>query len=301
MATLPPPLTAPDARTAVAFMLAATFFIATSTLMAKLAADPRFGAPLHPLQVSHGRFLFAFLAISTLFALRRHPLERPAYRLHAIRSAFGWGGVTLLFASVSFIPMADATAISFLNPVFAMIFAIPFLGERVGPIRWGAAAIAFLGALVLLRPSAQSFEIGGLIALGAALLMGAEIVAIKRLSGLERPLQILLVNNAIGLTIATLAVLPVWRMPAAEQWLILAGVGLAMATAQFMFVSAMARAEASYIAPFAFCTLIFASAYDTLVFSAWPDGVTLTGALIIIAGAGLLGWRESQLKRRERL
>lgn len=285
-----------NSSTAIAFMLSATLFIATSTLMAKLAADPAYGDPLHPLQVSHGRFLFAFLAISAVFAARRRPLERPAYRLHLVRSAFGWGGVTLMFAAVTFIPMADATAISFLNPVFAMIFAIPFLGERVGPVRWSAAAIAFCGALVLLRPSPQSFEMGGLIALGAALLMGAEIVVIKRLSGVERPLQILFVNNAIGLSIATLAVLPVWQMPSAEQWVILAGVGLAMATAQFFFVSAMARAEASFVAPFAFATLLFATFYDGAIFGKWPDAITGLGAGIIIAGAGLLAWRESRLK-----
>ncbi|MEO1706062.1 MAG: EamA family transporter, partial [Pseudomonadota bacterium] len=47
-----------------------------------------------------------------------------------------------MFASVAYIPLADATAISFLNPVFGMILAIPLLGERVGKWRWLAAAIA---------------------------------------------------------------------------------------------------------------------------------------------------------------
>ncbi|WP_298804785.1 DMT family transporter [uncultured Lentibacter sp.] len=286
----------PDKRRAVALMLTATAFIASSTLMAKLASDPRFGPPLHPLQISHGRFLFALALIGTVVLARRAPLSQPDLRLHAARSLLGWSGVTLMFTAVAFIPMADATAISFLNPVFAMVFAIPLLGERVGPLRWSAAAIAFLGALILLRPSAASFEAGALFALGAALFMGLEVILIKRLSGREPPLQILLVNNTMGLCIASLAVLPVWQMPTPAQWPLLAGVGGAMALAQFFFVSAMARAEASYIAPFAFTTLIFAAAYDAALFGAWPDAITMLGAATLLSGAGLLAWRESHLQ-----
>ena len=69
------------------------------------------------------------------------------------RTSFGWAGVSLMFASVAFIPLADATAITFLNPVFAMMLAIPLLGEKVGPWRWGAAVVALIGAMVLPFPS----------------------------------------------------------------------------------------------------------------------------------------------------
>ncbi|MCV2893518.1 DMT family transporter [Lentibacter sp. XHP0401] len=289
-------LALPNARRAVILMLTATFFIASSTLMAKLASDPRFGPPLHPLQISHGRFVFAFLLISSLVLATRQRIVQPNLKLHAARSFVGWSGITLMFTAIAFIPMADATAISFLNPVFAMVFAIPLLGEKVGPIRWSAAAIAFCGALILLRPSPASFEFGALFALAAAIFMGLEVIFIKRLASAEQPMQILFVNNTMGLAIASLAVLPVWHMPTAAQWLVLAGVGSAMACAQFFYVSAMARAEASYIAPFAFTTLIFAAAYDAALFNAWPDAVTALGALVILSGAGLLAWRESQLK-----
>ncbi len=291
-------LAAPNPRLAVWLMLCATFFIAASTLMAKFASDPRFGAPLHPLQISHGRFVFAFLLISSVVLATRTRIANPDLKLHTIRSLLGWGGVTLLFTAVAFIPLADATAISFLNPVFAMVFAVVLLREQVGHIRWTAAAIAFLGALILLRPSPQSFEFGALFALAAAVFMGLEIIAIKRLTQREPPLQILFVNNAIGLTISTLAVLFVWSAPSAAQWAILAGVGLFMACAQMLFLNAMARAEASYVVPFSFTTLIFAALFDAAIYSARPDMVTVLGAAIILAGAGTLVWRESRLRKR---
>ncbi len=291
--------TRPNPALAVLLMLTASGFIAASTLMAKLAGTARLGDPLHPLQVSHGRFLFAWLLIATLSALMRLKIRNPAMKLHVGRTLAGWGGVSLMFAAVAFIPMADATAISFLNPVFAMMLAIPVLGERVGPIRWAAAAIALFGAMVLLRPTPASFQPAALLSLAAAVAMGIEITLIKLLSRREGPLQILFINNSLGLLIATAAVAFVWAPPSPAQWAALAGVGLFMASAQMAYVNAMARAEASFVVPFAYVTLIFAAAFDMAVFGKTPDAITLTGAAIIIAGAALLAWREALARRRD--
>ena len=277
--------------------LAASAFAAGTTLLAKALGTGVLGPEMHPLQISHGRFLFAFAAITTMIAVMRPRMTRPDFRLHAIRSAFGWGGVTLMFAAATFIPLSDATAISFLNPVFGMMLAIPLLGEKVGPIRWSAALIALAGAAILTRPGGGAIEFGATLALGSALLLGAELIAIKRLSGREGPYQILLVNNGIGLLIATLAMLPVWQMPTAQQWAALAAVGMLMAMAQACFVNAMARADASFVAPFFYAALVFAAIYDALVFHVLPDTVSIAGALIILTGAGLLAWREGRRPR----
>lgn len=282
---------------AVALMATATAFIALTTLLAKGIGTGLYGPPLHPLQVSQGRFLFAFAGLWMAAAVLRPRLYAPHWRWHIGRTAFGWGGVTLMFASVAFIPLSDATAISFLNPVFAMMLAIPLLGETVGRVRWTAAAIALLGALILLRPTPASFQPAALLALGAALLMGMEVIFIKKLSGREAPFQILLINNSIGLGIASAAVLAVWQAPTPAQWAALAGIGIAMACAQVCFVNAMARADASFIAPFSYGTLIFATLYDWAAFSAVPDAVSVLGAGTIIAGAVLLALRDAHRRR----
>lgn len=274
----------------------ATAFIAAATLMAKALGTDSFGAPLNPLQISHGRFLFAFLGIGAVALVLRPRLGQVHLGLHLARTACGWGGITLMFAAVAFVPLADATAISFLNPVFAMILAIPLLGERPGPVRWGAAAMAFLGALILLRPTPESFQPAALFALGAALVLGLELIFIKKLSRRENPFQILIFNNGVGLILASLAVLWVWSAPTPAQWLLLAGVGLSMAAAQAFFVNGMARAEASFVAPFSYATLIFAALYDLLFFGVLPDAVSILGAGIILAGAILLALREARAR-----
>lgn len=289
---IPVALRHPDPTMAVIFMLGASLCLAATTLLAKALGTDALGPALHPVQVSHGRFLFAWLTIGTVALSLRPKLTRPDFGTHLMRTLCGFGGVTLMFAAAAAIPLADATAISFLNPIFGMILAIPLLGERPGRWRWLAAAIAFGGALILVRPGGSAVETGTLLALGAAFLLGLELIFIKRLSGRERPLQILLVNNTMGLTVASLAVLSFWQPPSLAQWAGLTALGLIMATAQFCFVSAMARAEASFVTPFSYLTLVFAALYDLAIFGVVPAPLSLLGAVTIIAGAALLAWRE---------
>ncbi|MEP1206859.1 MAG: DMT family transporter [Rhizobiaceae bacterium] len=291
---------------AAALILISTAFIAASMTFAKALGTGALGPALHPLQVSQGRFLFAFLLFACVAAVQRStsgpaalPVSSPIHwKLHLGRSSFGWAGVTLMFASIAYIPMADATAISFLNPVFAMALAIPLLGERVGRVRWAAAAIAFLGAMILLRPTPASFQPGAMLALAAAAVIGMELIFIKKLAGREGPFQILIINNAIGLVIASLAAVLVWQAPTLLQWAGLAAVGLLMACAQVCFINGMARADASYVAPFSYAALVFAALYDFVAFDAVPDWVTWVGAVIILSGALMLALREAHLQRQ---
>lgn len=287
---------AQDNAKAALLIAAATAFIAATTLMAKALGSEAYGPALHPLQISHGRFLFAFLGLSSAGLVLRPKVRAPRWNLHLARTVCGWAGVSLMFASVAFIPLADATAISFLNPVFAMMLAVPLLGEKVGRIRWSAAALALAGALILLRPTPDSFQPAALLAFGAAMAMGLELIFIKKLAGRESPFQILLINNLIGLLLASLAVIAFWQPPTTAQWGLLAAIGLCMAVAQTFFVNGMARADASFVAPFSYATLIFAALYDVLFYNVIPDRITLLGAGVIIAGAILLALREARIK-----
>lgn len=282
---------------AATLICVACAFIAATTLFAKALGTDQFGPAMHPFQIVFGRFLFAFICLGLAALILRPELQRPHLGLHLTRTLGGWAGLVLMFASVAYIPLADATAISFLNPVFGMMFAIPLLGEKVGKWRWLAAVIALIGAVVLLRPTPESFQPAALLALGAAVILGFELNIIKRLTQRESPFSILIVNNAIGVVIATLAVLWVWQAPTLAQWALMAGIGSAMAVAQTCFVNAMARADASFVAPFSYGTLIFAAIYDIMFYDVIPDGVTIQGAAIIIAGALLLAWREGRRAR----
>lgn len=290
------PTRAPNPGLAALLILLASAFIAASTLTAKALGTGALGPALHPLQISMGRFVSALALFAAVSAVLRPQIRGAPWGLHLGRAMAGWAGVTLIFAAVSAIPMSDATAISFLNPVFAMLLAIPLLGEKVGPVRWTAAGIALLGALVLLRPTPAAFQPGALLALGAAALTGLELIFIKTLTGRAPLMQILLINNLIGACLATAAASLVWQAPQGAQWAGLVAVGLFMACAQVAFVNGMARADASFVAPFSYATLVFAALFDLAVFGVVPGAVSLTGAAIILAGAALLAWREARTR-----
>jgi len=280
-----------DRMVALGAMIAASALIAATTLIAKALGLGAGGEALHPLQISAGRFAFALITLS-LFALWLRPdIAGARWSVHVGRSLCGWAGVTLMFAAAARIPLADATAISFLSPLVTMGLAIAFLGERIGRWRWTAAAISVCGAVVLLRPGTDAFQLAALLALGAALLLGAEAVFVKRLSDTEPPLRILIINNLIGTVVAGVAAATVWTGVAPVQWLLLAMLGVAMVSAQALFIQALRRTDASFAVPLFYLTLVFAAAYDFALFGQGLATASVIGAALIVAGAVVISVR----------
>jgi drug/metabolite transporter (DMT)-like permease len=280
---------------AALYMIVCSALVAATTLLAKALGRGVFdSSTLHPLQISAGRFLFAWLLLVPVVVWRRPRFRGIAWRIHLGRSISGWAGVTCLFAAAGLMPLADATAISFLSPVVTMLLAIPLLGERIGHWRWTAAATALVGGWILIRPGADAFQFAAVVALLAALFMGLEAVLIKRLTGMDQPISILFINNSIGAAIALTAASFVWVAPSTLQWLVLAVIGIAMVSAQGLFIMAMRCADASFVIPFFYATLVFAAAYDLAVFEIIPGAHSLLGGALIISSALVLAWRESR-------
>lgn len=276
----------------VILMLAASALVAATTLIAKTLGTNVLGPALNPFQITAGRFCFALIALVTATAILRPQFTRPALHLHVGRAFAGTLGVTCMFAAATLIPLADATAISMLNPIIAMVLAIPLLGERVGPRRWAAAVLSVIGAMLLIRPGASSFDPAALIALLAAFVLAFEIIMLKLLSRREGTIQILLFSNGFGTLLAGTAAVFVWVWPTPMQWAGLVGIGLLMVSAQSLFLIAIRRGDASFVAPLFYATLVFAAVYDFTIFRVVPSTLSIAGAGIIIAGALLMAWSE---------
>ena len=263
-------------------------FVAACLVLAKIVQTDLLGEPLHPLQATQARFLFGFIGLFIFYSAFPIRFTKPDIKLHVIRTLCGFSAVTVMFTAAAILPVSDATAISFLNPVFAMIFALPLLGEKIGKLRWTSALIGLLGAFVLLRPSASAFEPAALLALIAAVVMGLEFILIKILSTREQVLQILLINNVLGLLFSSISLLFVWTSPTLIQWIALSGIGFLMLGAQVCNLIALRGADASLVLPFSFTTLIFVTGYDFMVFAVTPDLISWVGAIIIIFGVSTI-------------
>lgn len=277
---------------AIGFATAACALIAVTTLLAKMLGGAQMGeAALHPLQISAGRFVFAFLAVSIAFAALKPGLHGAEWSSHLGRASCGWLGVSCMFAAATQIPLADATAISFLSPLFTILLAVIFLKEIVRRPQIAGSGLAIIGVILLLAPGAEGFRPAAFIALAGAVFMGVESIFIKRLSDREPPVRILFLNNLIGASVAVIAASFVWRPPLVGQWAMLAMLGLTMAAAQALFIQAMKRGNASKIAPILNMTLVFATVYDFALFGEVPTVVAALGALAIVGGVLLASRR----------
>lgn len=276
---------------AIALMLAACVGLSLVTLIAKLlGAEPQ-GLGLHPFQITAGRFFFAWIAISAFAAWYRPDFKGAVWRNHVARSVLGYLSGTCLFASAALIPLASATALSFLSPVITMVCAIFMLREKVGPWRWGAAAIALVGALVLVNPGGETIQLGALIAIAAALFMGIEGIFIKKLSDTEPAVRILFVNNSLGMLLSVTVAGFFWTWPTVQGWALLAAIGFTMILAQAMLIQAMKRGEASLLVPLYYTILIFSGVLDFAAFSTIPVLTTWIGAALIVCGAIVISVR----------
>jgi drug/metabolite transporter (DMT)-like permease len=207
---------------------------------------------------------------------------------HIVRGAMSSTNVTCLFFSVSYLPIADASAINFLQPLLGAVIACLFLGERASVLRWLAILLGFAGALVVIRPGLGTFNIGVAFALGSALAGAVVAIMIKTLVRTDPPDTIaawLFVTQTLILLIPTLFV---WVMPTWEQWGIFACLGLTSVVLQRCYNRGMQAADVSIAMPFNFTRLVWAALIGWMVFGEFPDLWTwIGGAVIFIASVWL--------------
>lgn len=274
---------------AVSAMIGAAALIAMTSILGKsLGASVGDSVGLHPLQVSAGRFVFAALTLAIFLSLV--PRSRPDFTgtkwlLHVSRSACGWSGVTAMFAAVAQMPVAEATAISFLSPIVTLALAALVLKEHVGLRKLLASSLALIGAVLILRPGTEAFQTAGLFALLAAALMGLEAIFIKRLAGSEPSMRILIINNLMGSLIAVAAAAFVWVSPTPLQWGLLIALGVVMVSGQSLFIQSMKRGEASLVMPAFYFALVFAAFYDLALFGVLPGIFAVVGSTMIVLSA----------------
>lgn len=276
-----------SANLRVAFLVVLAFaFVAGANGFAKAVQLLETGPVLHPFQIACARFTFGFLTLLP-FALRE---GRTAFRTtmpfrHALRVLFGLAGVAATFMAVGMMPIADALAIAWAFPLFTMIFAVLFLRERPGPRRWAAAFVGFVGVVVMCQPGAGVLQTGALVALAGAVFMGAEVVVIRTIATIDRPLTILTINNLMGAVFSWLLAAPVLEVPTLTQMPYMVAVGSVMVCGQMLFIRAAALGEANFVAPFSYSTLIYAAIIGWLFFSETPGMHLLWGGgLIVLSG-----------------
>lgn len=218
--------------------------------------------------------------------------------LHVLRSVLQFATVYLFFLSLSYIGLAEAQALTDINPVLITLGAAVFLGERLGPHRVAAILVALTGAMIVIRPGFGVFSPAALLPLAAAVTYAAAALITRKVGAVESPWTAMLYASCIGSVLATLPLPFVWQPVATGdlwQFVLLGALGTG---AQLLIIRSFSVAEASAVAPFAYSGLIMAVVWGILFFDEYPDLATVIGALVIVA-AGLYVWhRETRIARR---
>jgi drug/metabolite transporter (DMT)-like permease len=286
-------MTAQNPRLGILLMIAA---ICLFTLMDAAAKGLIARYPVG--MVVWARFAVMALAVALILRHRLPALARTRHPgMHLLRSVCQLGATGMFFASLAHIGLAEATAITDLNPVLITLGAAVFLGERLGPRRLFGVGASILGALIVIRPGADVFSPAALLPLGAAICYATNVLITRKLGPVE-PVWTPMIHAAAICTAITSAALPfVWVTPAAADLPQFVLIGLLGTAAQLCLIRAFTFAEAGLVAPFAYVGIVLASVWGILFFGQWPDGWTVVGAIVIVA-AGLYVWHRETVALR---
>ncbi len=240
--------------------------------------------------------LIFFLPMArSLIRVRLSPLS---WRLLALRGVVHTLGVICWFYAMARIPVAEVTAMNYLNPVYVTIGAALFMGEKISVRRITAIGVALLGVLVILRPGFREVSTGHLAMLVTAMMMAASYLCAgmaSREAGAGTVVAILSVSVTIGLApfAAWVWVTPTWGQ---LGWLFLVA-GFATAGHYFM-THAFRAAPMAVIQPVTFLQLVWATLLGWLVFGEKVDGWVVLGGALTMGSVSYITWREARLKRR---
>ncbi|OCX67152.1 hypothetical protein BFP70_03045 [Thioclava sp. SK-1] len=281
-----PPPAAPVHRNGlgILFLLGAFGCFTLMDAMAKILA-----VRYDPVQIVWTRYVVNTVLVFAVFTPRLTtllPARQPG--LQILRSVAQLSTVLTFFVALQYIGLAEATALADLNPVLVTLGAALFLGERLGPRRIVGIIVAFVGAMIIIRPGAGVFHPASLLALATAVLFAAGML-LTRLIQRDGLATSVLWSAAIGLICSSVAVPFFWTpIQAQDLWVMLA-LGVFGTVGMAMIIKGYSLGEATALAPFGYTGLIWATLWGVLFFGQIPDIHTIIGALVIV-GAGIYVW-----------
>ena len=278
----------------ILMMIAAVALLTVMNVLVKLI-----GPDYHPTQVSFIRNVVAALVLLPLLLRSGGPAilktRRPG--THFIRGLLGVAGNILYFFAFQHLAVGDVIVISQAVPLFVTIMAIVFLGETVGLRRWLAVTAGFIGVLIAVNPTG-TVEAATLLAVVATGLWASTILLVRSLAATESPYTIAFYFMVLGALI-TGAVQPwYWQTPPLELLWLFIGVGVAGAGGQLLMGNALKLAEASIVSPFNYTAIVWAIAFDAVLWGVLPTWTTLVGAAIITAAGIYIFRREAVLRKK---
>ena len=293
---------------ALGLRLGSAFCFATMFMLAKYAGQ--LGVAL-PEIIFWRQFVTLPLILGWLLWTRGiGRLRTGRIQAHAARAMSGSVTMALTFVSATLLPLAISTTLGFTTPLFAVLIAGLFLGEKIGPWRWTSVLLGFLGVLVVglwgMMPHGDAssaadvatLSIAGLTA-GLIAGLGTAIInfQVRDLGRTEEPVCVVFWFATFGSLLAG-CFLPFFATDHdPREWALLIGIGAIGLAGQLCMTTALRVGAVASIVVMDYSSLIWATLYGWLVWDALPGTGTWLGAPLIIAAGLIIAWRQNRLYR----
>ncbi|MEM7665735.1 MAG: DMT family transporter [Pseudomonadota bacterium] len=294
----------PRPMLALGLRLATAGTLATMAMLVKLAGE----RGVHLGEMIFWRQAITLVCVVGLLAAwgKLASVKTQRFGAHARRGIYGIIGMCFVYGAVILLPLAEATAISFTAPFFAVLLSVILFREKVGLYRWGAVVLGFAGVIPLTQPDIFRADGSAIDPLGAAVgLIAAFLVAmisfqIQDLNTTEAPWSIVFWFVLLTTPLAALALPFVIAPHDGETWAIIIAMALCGALAQILLTSSLRFGSAGVILLMDYTSLLWATYYGATIFDRNPPASLWLGAPLIIGAGVLIGWRERALAKRQR-
>lgn len=290
-------------RRGILLMVTGLLIVPSIDAIAKHLSDS-----ISALQVTWSRFFFQSILMGAMVLLLHDirslwPL-RPV--IHLIRGVLLALATLLFFASLKYLPLADAIAIFFVQPLILTILSGVFLGEQVGWHRRLAVCAGFAGALIIIQPGGDAYSKAALLPLATAFLFAIYMAITRAVAGQDNAESAQFAAGAGAFVVLTVFILTTRLIipgslpmidPSLTQWGWLFMLGLIAASCHLLVVKATELAPASILAPFAYIEFIGATLLGWIFFNDVPSPSTWLGAAVIIASGLVVYLRETRARQ----
>ncbi|MFC0686023.1 DMT family transporter [Novosphingobium clariflavum] len=226
-------------------------------------------------------------------------LKTQRLRSHAMRATTGTVGLVCNVTAAMLLPLPVGTTLGFTAPLFAVLITALVLREHVGPWRWTAVVLGFVGVLLITRPGEQAVPLAGLAAgLGAGVVVSIVSFQIRDLARTEAPIACVFWFSFFGALFAAVLLPFYGQFHAPHVWALLVAVGLAGTLAQLLITAALRYGAVASVVVMDYSALIWATLYELTIFGALPPSSIWAGAPLIILAGLIITWREHTLAKR---
>lgn len=298
-------------REGIVILMTGLFFFSFQDIIVKLLSD-RYNV----LQLVFTRSVFAlvFLCLIGFFTVGLEALIAKQPLLLITKGVATFFAFLLYYLAIPSLPLADIVAIAFMSPILMTVLSVFLLKEFVGPRRWTAIVLGFLGVLIVVGPSGNFANLGALFALGCAFAYAISSIMTRFIDKGDEPITIAIYSMLAFLVISgTLALIIYffgpknvsdpsmaflfrdWVWPDNREWVLLFLIGCIATVGFYCLGRAYLVAPASHVAPFEYTYIIWAVLLSYLFFNELPKLTTLIGVSILVSSSLYIWYRESRV------